>query len=844
MADTRRIWSAALAMALLVAPLAAWTKPVARPPVARPPVAAPIAGTPFDTRLAAAKAAMMGDPQTALTLSGQALDLAKAAGGPQRSEQIASAQWLQGEALLRLNRVDEAVPVIAAGLAVVVAQTPDTKLHGDLLMTQAALEAEKGRVQNALRDYQSAYRIFGKAGQARSQAVALQNIGSIYQSARDYEKVLYYYAQSAEAYPADPLLRLSAANNIGNALMSGERYDRAVVEFEKARKIAREMGSAQLESRILGNLAVAEAQDGRLDAAKAHIDAADALVRALPNAEEAQRSLRSASAQVELARGHPQAAVQLLAPLFAGQDFRTTGPSYRDKHATAYKAYQQLGDTRLALAHLEAFKRLDDQGRALAASTNAALLGARFDYANQASRIAQLKAGQLERDIRLARARNLVITLLLAGSVLTGAVLLAAVLSVRRSRNLARAANHKLRQSNLLLEKAVRARTEFLANTSHEMRTPLNGVLGMTEVVLADPNLDPKLRERVTVMNAGAETMRALVDDILDLARLETDGVTLRRAALDLPRLCRDAVQLWADKAAAKGLALGCEVDAVPNQIIEDAGRLRQILFALLSNAVKFTPTGAVRLSVGVAPGPGTGEERLVLTVSDTGAGIPSDKLAEVFEPFRQADSSRTRAHGGAGLGLAICRRLVDAMGGEIGLDSAVDRGTTVTVTLPLERAAASAATPAARLADCALLLCDPNPLTLSVIKAVLKPRLRLLEAAGSREAATEAALGRRFDLALIDAAALGEAPETRLANLAGLRDVLSPAPLVVVLPADTPNPEGGDDDERLKAAGAARVIRKPVTATALVDALSALLDPSARAPAPGADGTKAIVTA
>ena len=833
MVVTRRIWSAALAMAFLVAPLtiplAVWAKPVASTPAAS---TAP--DTPFDARLAAAKAAMMGDPQTALTLSGQALDLAKAADGPKRSEQIASAQWLQGEALLRLDRVDEAAPVVAAGLAVVVVQAPNTKLHGDLLMTQAALEAEKGQVQNALRDYQAAYRIFGKAGQARSQAVALQNIGSIYQSARDYEKVLYYYAQSAEAYPADPLLRLSAANNIGNALMSGERYDRAVVEFEKARKIAREMGSPQLESRILGNLAVAEAQSGQLGAAKTHIDAAAALVRALPNAEEAQRSLRSASAQVELARGNPQAAIQRLAPLFAGQDFKTTGPSYRDKHATAYKAYQRLGDSRMALAHLEAFKRLDDQGQALAASTNAALLGAQFDSANQASRIAQLKAGQLERDIRLARARNLVITLLLAGSLLTGAVLLAAVLAVRRGRNLARAANHKLRQSNLALEKAVRARTEFLANTSHEMRTPLNGVLGMTEVVLAQPDLDPKLRERVAVMNAGAETMRALVDDILDMARIETDGVTLHRAPLDLPRLCRDAVQLWADKAAAKGLALTCEIDTVPSPIIEDAGRLRQILFALLSNAVKFTATGAVRLSVGVEPGTG----RLMLAVSDTGAGIPSDKLDAVFEPFRQADSSRTRAHGGAGLGLAICRRLVDAMGGQIGLDSVVDRGTTVTVVLPLERAAAAAASPAFRLADCGLLLCDPNPLTLSVIKAVLKPRLRLLEAASSREAATEAALDRRFDLALIDAAALGEAAGTRLANLAGLRDVLAPASVVVVLAADAP-----DQDDALNAAGAALVIRKPVTATTLVDALGALLDPAACVATPNDGGTKAIAT-
>ena len=826
MVDKRRICSTVLAVLLVAAPLAATA--------AAPP-------SPIDARLDAAKAAMMGDPQAALTLSTQALDLAKAEKGPGRAEEIASAQWLQGEALLRLNRSNEAVPVIAAGLAVVAAQAPNTKLHGDLLMTQAALEAEQGQVQNALRDYQAAYRIFVKAGQARSQAVALQNIGSIYQDAHDYEKVLHYYAQSAEIYPADPLLRLSAANNIGNALMSGEQFDRAVVEFERARKIAREMDRPQLEARILGNLALAEAQSGRLDAAKAHIDAAGTLVRALPNAQEARRSLSGASAQVELARGHPRAAIQLLAPLFEGVDFKTTGPSYRDLHQAAYKAYQQLGDTRQALAHLEAFKRLDDQGQGLAASTNAALMGAQFDYANQASRIAQLKTGQLERDVRLARSRNLVITVLLAASLLVGAVLLAAVVGVRRGRNLARAANLRLRESNLLLEKAVRARTEFLANISHEMRTPLNGVLGMTEVVLAQPNLDPKLRGRVAVMNASAETMRALVDDILDMARIETDGVTLQRAPLDLPRLCRDAVQLWADKAAAKDLALSCEIDVAPGQILEDAGRLRQMLFALLSNAVKFTTEGAVRLSAAVESD--ASGERLALSVADTGAGIASDKLAEVFEPFHQADSSRTRVHGGAGLGLAICRRLVDAMGGEIRLDSVVDRGTTVTIVLPLERAAApapaSTQVPASRLQDCALLLCDPNPLSLSVLKAVLRPRLRLLDAAASRDGATEAALDRCFDLALIDAAGLGETPETRLAGLAALHDVLAPAPVVVLLPGDA-----SDQDDALRDAGADLILRKPLAASALVDALAGLLDGPAPRPEPGGGDAKAVVTA
>ncbi|KQY35858.1 hypothetical protein ASD38_04740 [Caulobacter sp. Root487D2Y] len=829
MVDRTRIWSAAaLAVLLAAAPAAAG----AAGPGPNPPAG------PVDAKLAAAKDAMMGDPAGALTLSIQALALAKADAGPRRDQEIAAAQWLQGEALLRMDRPDEAAPVIAAGLAVAAQKVPDTKLHGDLVMTQAALEADRGQVQSALRDFQAAYRIFGKAGHPRGQAVALQNIGSIYQDAHDYKKVLHYYAQSAEAYPADQLLRLSAANNIGNALMSDAQFGRAVTEFEKARKIARQMGSPQLEARIVANQAIAEAHDGRPDAAGALIDAANALLRPLPDAETAKRTVMKAKVQVELARGRPKAAAQVLAPLFEGVDLKTTGPDYADLHSAAYKTYKQLGQTELALAHLEAFKRLDDQGQALAASTNAALMAAQFDYANQASRIAKLKAGQLERDIKLARARNLVVTLLLAGASLLAVVLLAAVVGVRRGRNLARAANERLRQANQALAKAVRARTEFLANTSHEMRTPLNGILGMTEVVLAQPDLDPKLRDRVAVVNAGAETMRALVDDILDMARIETDGVTLNRAAFDLPKLGREAVQLWADKAAAKGLALTCDLSRAPGRIVEDAGRLRQILFALLSNAVKFTAEGTVRLTVSVDQGP-VGE-RLRIQVADTGAGVPPDKLTEVFEPFGQGDSSRTRAHGGAGLGLAICRRLVDAMGGEIRLDSTIGQGTTATVDLPLERAGAAAWAPiTAGLQDLGLLFCDPNPLSRSVVAGVLRPKVRDLRAVAGRQDALNAARSECFDLALIEAVELGDDLDTRRATLGALRDALAPAPIAVLL-ADAAKDQAGDQTAALREAGAALVVRKPVTATELVEALAALVETRA----PDDHDARTIVTA
>ena len=804
---------------------------------AQPRQAAP--GADFDSRVAAAKAAMMTDPAAALQRALEALAIARREGSAaSRAEHVATAQWLEGEALLRTNRLGEAEPVIAEGLAAAAAQAPDSKLHGDLMLAQANLLASEGQVQPALQRFQEAYRIFGRARQPRSQAMALQYIGSIYQDAGDYAKVLEYYAQSADLYPADLALLVSADNNIGDALKSQKKYGEAAAEFERALGVARRMHSGKIEGEILTNLAAAEVAWGRLDAAQRHVDESLKIARSDPAARDEEPFIWGVSAQLQLARHQPKAAAQLLARTFQGVDLTTSPPPFRDFHETAYRAFSQLGDDRQALAHLRAFKRLDDQARDLAASTTAALMSARFDFANQKTRIAQLKAGELQRDIALARSRNLITTVLLIGSVMIGVLLAAMFLSIRRSRNEVRAANGKLSEANVALEKALHARTEFLAATSHEIRTPLNGVLGMTQVILSGGKLDPETREKIVMVQGAAETMRALVDDILDMARIETDGVTLNRAEFDLPQLCREMTQLWTERAQAKGLALRLDATEAPRRVVEDSGRLRQILFNLLSNAIKFTEAGSVSLRVSVRPG--EGGEQLVLSVADTGVGVPSEKLEEVFESFRQGDASTSRTHGGTGLGLAICRRLAQAMGGDVRLESVVGQGTTVTVWTPLTRAAApavEAAEGAMRgLESCQVLVCDPNPLAQAVLKSVLQPLSRGVEAVAGCEAAEQALREGRIDLVLADAAALGAERQARLTALRGLAAAAGQALVVVT------TPEIGEDEAgRLLGAGAAQIVRKPIAAAALAEQLregfaaraqAAMPSPQARASA------------
>ncbi|MBI5485703.1 MAG: response regulator [Deltaproteobacteria bacterium] len=239
-------------------------------------------------------------------------------------------------------------------------------------------------------------------------------------------------------------------------------------------------------------------------------------------------------------------------------------------------------------------------------------------------------------------------------------------------------------------EAASRAKSVFLANTSHELRTPMNAVLGMLGLLL-ESELTPEQRECAVVAREAGEELLRIVNDLLDLSRIEADRLALEVRPFR-PRGTVHAVLRRVEPVARqKGLELtGRVADEVPEIVLGDRGRLQQVLLNVLDNALKFTPAGAVTLEVGVeaAGDDGVG---LRFTVADTGIGIPAACRAEVFEPFVQVDASNTRRHGGAGLGLAICARLVRMMGGTIGLDGAEGRGCTVHFTARFGRAAPGA---------------------------------------------------------------------------------------------------------------------------------------------------------
>ena len=234
-------------------------------------------------------------------------------------------------------------------------------------------------------------------------------------------------------------------------------------------------------------------------------------------------------------------------------------------------------------------------------------------------------------------------------------------------------------------EKANQAKSDFLANMSHELRTPMNGVIGMASL-LADTPLSDEQTEYVQSITGSAETLRTLLCDILDISKIEAGALTLENIPFYFREVLRDTAALLRPLAEIKGIDLEIQVMGdVPPAIWGDPARLRQIVNNLLGNAIKFTTSGSV--TVGAELQHGT--DNLLITVNDTGIGIPPEKLATIFDKFTQADASITRRYGGTGLGLAISKQLVELMGGEINVSSTVGQGSTFWFAIPLRQATA-----------------------------------------------------------------------------------------------------------------------------------------------------------
>ncbi|MEM9691055.1 MAG: response regulator [Myxococcota bacterium] len=413
--------------------------------------------------------------------------------------------------------------------------------------------------------------------------------------------------------------------------------------------------------------------------------------------------------------------------------------------------------------------------------------------------------------------------------------------SLERLLDQRRAAALELQRAKEAAEAASRAKSEFLANVSHEVRTPMNGIIGMTDLALAT-ELSRDQRDHLETVRSSADALLTVINDLLDFSKIEAGKLELQPVPFDVRSLVTDVSRSLALKAHEKGLELVYVVEpSVPHRIRGDALRLRQVLVNLLSNAIKFTPAGEVVLTARIDRSR-EAHPQVRFEVRDTGIGVARDKQAVIFDAFAQADGSTTRRFGGTGLGLTISAQLAAAMGGAIEVDSEPGRGSVFYVDLPLEEGGPSEAddsstNPHLKLLDCRLLVVDDNATSRDALARLLSSWQLDVEVAPDAAAAMallerHQGTDRAFDVAVLDSKMPGEGGLALAERL--LQSDLTAIPRIVLMFTTTDHTSGTGRAQKL---GLRDWLTKPVKPSRLLAALHQVIaDPLSEDEAPPRD--------